>query len=265
MSKQRFKVTIHNWEKHQSKLKPGHTHFMLSKRFFDDEKIALLKQNECLLFINLLAIAADLMSNSCVIHCKLLPNLLRIDDKSLANCLERLQSLQLLTYEKSDPLLKEKKEKEKKGKEKNPKGAAIKKPEPPQADDSPQKVQAELIPSENNRLDASRLIGLYCECWKESYKTGSNPIIGRKEAGMMKTLLQNHGAQKCEKIIRSYLKMPDSWFFKKRHDIPTMISNLNSISLYMEKGRVITQKEINDMDKNMATQNLIRDIQENGI
>lgn len=104
MAKNKYKVTIKNWSKHQQKLKAGHSHFMFSKRFFDDESIADLKQNECLLYVNLLCIAADLMANSFVIHSKLMPNLLRIDDKSLENCLKKLMENQLVTYEKNDVL-----------------------------------------------------------------------------------------------------------------------------------------------------------------
>ena len=95
---------------------------MLSKRFFDDEKVSLLKQNECLLYINLLVIAADLMSDSFAIHTKLLPNLLRIGDKSLHNCLDRLQSFQLLTYEKMASNIREYKIKEDNIKEYNNSG-----------------------------------------------------------------------------------------------------------------------------------------------
>lgn len=116
-----FTISIKNWTEHQAKLKAGHTHILLSKRFFDDPKIAKLRQNECLLYINCLLIAGDMMSNCFPIHALLMPNMLRIDDQTMSNCLKTLQSFQLLTVEKIESFntLREKKVKESKRKESN--------------------------------------------------------------------------------------------------------------------------------------------------
>lgn len=98
---------------------------MLHKRFFDDPKVTQLRQNEVILFIYCLSIAADLTSNTLQIHVGLIPNVLRMGNESLQNALDSLQSLQLLTYEKIEPFINriERKGIERKGIEDNNAGA----------------------------------------------------------------------------------------------------------------------------------------------
>lgn len=96
---QTYRVTIHNWKKHNSLKKRGHRYFMLEHRFFDDDKVSQLKPIETLLFIKLLAIAGDLLSGQFVVTAGLLPRQWRVNDKSLLNHLNSLQQNQILTYE----------------------------------------------------------------------------------------------------------------------------------------------------------------------
>lgn len=134
LAKQIFKITILNWEKHNKSLKKGYTHFMVSKRIFNDEKIANLKPIEFQLYMYLLAIAADMVSNQVAITVQLVPKYMRISQQMLRNCLSSLEENQLVTTEKNEPLyniieynIKEKNIKESKIKEK--KGPATKLPE----------------------------------------------------------------------------------------------------------------------------------------
>lgn len=244
MSRAKYKVTIFSWKDNQPGLKKGHAHFMLSKTFFQDNKIADLNQNECLFYVNLLCIAGQMMQDSFEIHSKLMPNLLRISDKSMANCLEKLRSNQLLSYEKVAPNRIEKKVIEENGIETK---AQPKKKLAKSAD-------AESLPDAKN---ASHLIAHYCDRWKIAYRVESNPVIQPKDAKTMKGLLENIGYEKSLVIITNYLRMGDNWFVTKRHDIPTMMANLNSITQFGETGKIVTRSEINQLDKNISSQNLI--------
>lgn len=139
----RFNVKITNWDKHQEKLKRNHSHFMVSKRIFNDEKIAQLKPIEFQLYLYCLSICADMMSNQFTISAKLVPKYMRISDKSMRNCLDRLQSFQLLTYDKDAPNRRENNTKENNTKE--DKGITKKKEPPAEQVPPPQKELPEMI------------------------------------------------------------------------------------------------------------------------
>ncbi|MGZ3770088.1 MAG: hypothetical protein ACXVCP_00250 [Bdellovibrio sp.] len=97
-TKDQYKVVIEKWFEHNPKSKKGYTHFMLSKRIFNDEKIANLKPIEFQLYLYCLSICADMSSNQFTISAQMVPKYLRISAKSLHNCLSRLQSFQLLSF-----------------------------------------------------------------------------------------------------------------------------------------------------------------------
>lgn len=80
----------------------------------------------------------------------------------------------------------------------------------------------------------------------------------------MRTLLKTVGHEKGIELIRAYLRMPDQWFLKKRHDLPTLMQNLNAVSQFLESGRLVTGKEIQHAEKSAAMRNLIDDAKEGG-
>ena len=232
MSNSRYKVTIINWQKHQKKLKSGHTHFMLSKRFFDDEKVSLLKQNECLLYINLLVIAADLMSDSFAIHTKLLPNLLRIGDKSLHNCLARLQSFQLLTYEKMASNIIEDKRIEDKVIEK--------------------KLPTRQKNDEKEKLENKKIKDAYFNAYRLRYgvEPVSNAIFNSQVSGLRKKL----GVEDSVGVVEFYLKHNDSFYLKNTHSFGLCLSNAETLRTQMLRGKPITSTMVKSFEKEIEKQ-----------
>ena len=101
-----FKIELINWDKYNSKSKHTFPYFMVSKTIFNDHKVAQMTPSEFQLMIFLFAVRSDSAANEFLINSKQVPNQLRMGDESLANGLHRLQSLQILTYEKI-PLNKE--------------------------------------------------------------------------------------------------------------------------------------------------------------
>jgi hypothetical protein len=83
------------------------------------------------------------------------------------------------------------------------------------------------------------LIANYCDAWRERY--GSNPPITGKVSG----------------IVTAYLSMPDQWFVTKRHDIPTMIVNLNTIAHFIETGTIITQSDLKKLGKALDAKKIV--------
>lgn len=95
-----FNITILKWQQHNPKHKKGFDSFMLKNNFLTDHKVAELTTNEVLLFIHILCVASERSTQQVHITSKTLPKQLRMGDKSLTNCLESLESLQLVSVEK---------------------------------------------------------------------------------------------------------------------------------------------------------------------
>jgi len=111
-----YYITITNWEKHNGKNKRGHTHFLLSKRFFDDPKIINLPSGGKLLFIGLIGACSDLGSRSIEASYEVLLRFAGGSGQVVDRLMRQLQELQLVTYEKKSVFINRI---EKKGKEKN--------------------------------------------------------------------------------------------------------------------------------------------------
>jgi hypothetical protein len=101
------------------------------------------------------------------------------------------------------------------------------------------------------------LIKLYCDLWMKTYKTSKSPPITGKETGIFSKLHKDVGFERAKSLIQAYLRMPDQWFVTKRHDAVTLTANLNAISLFADNGKMISNKEIRELDKKVATQNLL--------
>jgi hypothetical protein len=232
MAKNKYKVTIENWSKHQQKLKAGHSHFMFSKRFFDDESIADLKQNECLLYVNLLCIAADLMTNSFVIHSKLMPNLLRIGDKSLHNCLARLQSFQLLTYEKMASNIKEYNIKEDNIIEK--------------------KLPTRQKNDEKEKLENKKIKDAYFNAYRLRY--GVEPVSNAIFNSQVSSLRKKLGVDDSIGVVEFYLKHNDSFYLKNTHSFGLCLSNAETLRTQMLRGKPITSTMVKSFEKEIEKQ-----------
>lgn len=99
------------------------------------------------------------------------------------------------------------------------------------------------------------VIARYCELWKQRYN--SSPPVGGKVAGQIKTLVKDFGVYKATQFIEAYLDMPDSWFVTKRHDIATLMQNLNAVAQFIETGRLFTKKEIQNLDSQNTLRNTL--------
>lgn len=81
-------------------------------------------------------------------------------------------------------------------------------------------------------------------------------------AKLIKTLVKQIGLDRSKDIVSAYFKMPDTWFVTKRHDIPTLMGNLNAITQYLETGKMITRKDLKNMESKLGTQSLLQMVDE---
>jgi hypothetical protein len=112
---------------------------------------------------------------------------------------------------------------------------------------------------------ANEVIGLYCDEWRERYRMETSPPIKPADAKRFKELVQTVGLERAKALVRAYLAMPDAWYVTKRHDIWTLMSNLNAVSQFADSGRMITRAEVNELDSNVTNMQTMRALREGKI
>lgn len=83
------------------------------------------------------------------------------------------------------------------------------------------------------------IIPTYCESYKERY--GHNPVIGKKQSGILTRFAKNH-PYRWEELVRGYLRMPDSWAVQRSHPVEFLDLKVNEIIRFLETGKIVTKK-----------------------
>lgn len=102
------------------------------------------------------------------------------------------------------------------------------------------------------------LIALYCDLWKSRYNSTRSPDIRGKEVGQIKKLGEDLGFARASKLIEAYLQMPDAWFITRTHDVATLVTNLNKVSLFADSGKMVSQREARQIDDGNALVSQLR-------
>lgn len=114
----------------------------------------------------------------------------------------------------------------------------------------------EKSPSAN----AGAFIATYCRVWKERYQ--ARPEITGKEQGIAKRLSGSIGTERASELVESFLRMNDSWFLQKRHDLATFEQNLNAVVQFHETGNTVSRTQIQQADKLSHAQDQLKRIAE---
>lgn len=243
-----YKITILGWEDYNGTLKKGHKCILLSTNFLDNAKVRSQTLSGRLLFLSCLLLAGESKRSQIEVTHESLCFQSGVKSGSLQSQLDRLQSFQLITYDKIPFSQDKREEKGKKNDVKGKEGSGIS-----DAIQNPPAQQRK--PKASAPEGANIVIGKYCELWKAKYQSQA-PIRG-KDAGLIKTLVSDFGVYKATEFIEAYLEMPDSWFVTKRHDITTLMNNLNAVAQFIETGRMFTKKEINNLDSSNSLRNTL--------
>lgn len=83
-------------------------------------------------------------------------------------------------------------------------------------------------------VKANLPIATYCESFKARY--GTNPVITKKDAGIMTSLAKSIPQDKLSDLIQAYVQMDDRWFLTRLHDIPTLCANLSKVAVALVNG-----------------------------
>jgi len=235
-----YRITVSSWDKHNGKMKRGYKSTLIRNNFTSNAHLRTVPVTVRWLFLGIVLTCGDHTRDTVEMSESQLRDLLE-SSWSVERALESLKELQLLTFEKIAPFginRIEKNRKEKKGN--SVKGKAVATSSPPAPSDP----------------GARGLIAGYCVRWKARY--GTNPPIGPKTAGQLNRMAKDYGQSRAEELIQAYLEMPDPWFVTKRHDVSTLLANLNAVAQFRDTGRMVTRAHLEELkervDENLGPQ-----------
>jgi hypothetical protein len=237
-----YKIEINNWEKHNGKIKKGHTHFLVSKRLFNDQKVSKLTPIEFQLFIYLLTISADSVSNEFEISVQSVPRYFRIGAKMLSKCLTSLQSNQILSYEKIDPF--------------------INRIEENRIEEN--RIEKKLLADE--KTSASELNKKIWEGYKTAYlsRWKKEPIRNAKVNKNISELGKRLGEDAVQ-VVNFYVFHNDGFYIKKAHDIGLCLKDAESLHTQWFNGKQITSTSIRNFEKSQTMNETLERIERDGI
>lgn len=244
-----YKITVTNWTKHNPKHKRNFKKTLLDNRFCEDAKIRSLPMTSRWLFLNLLGVCSDMCGDTVEVSSNTLRTMLECN-LNIDGVLDQLQSLQLVKYTKNTFLL-ERKGRERKGSEGNSvKGITEKKPEEKVEIVSSKQQLDFQSPGEIEKapgMKANEAIVHYCTLWKKRY--GSNPTMTKQQIGQLMRMVKELHLPKVLKLLEAYLKMNDTWYIKKRHDLVVFAQNISAIGHFMDTGKTISNTTLNQLDR----------------
>lgn len=103
-------------------------------------------------------------------------------------------------------------------------------------------------------------IARYCELFK--LRWGVNPMIQKKDAGIVGRLSRVMGQERFETLLEAYFSMPDAWIVKAKHPLGVFETKLNEISVFAETGNFTTSREVRNADDMAANMQLLKKIEE---
>lgn len=92
-----YYLEVNGWTKNNGSLKKGHTHFMVSKTIFNDNKITRLNALEFRLYLFLCTLCADFSSSCIAIDARSLPSYFAIRTRMMHVSITSLEENQLVT------------------------------------------------------------------------------------------------------------------------------------------------------------------------
>ena len=120
-------------------------------------------------------------------------------------------------------------------------------------------LDLEIVESEKPKK-GSEAVALYCREYKERYK--NYPLVKGKAAGQLNTLFKDLGFEKFEILVKAYIKMLDHNFVKNHHDVTGLVLNINKIWNFAQTGKMFTNTQLNQLDKDLTHANLLKTIRE---
>lgn len=103
---------------------------------------------------------------------------------------------------------------------------------------------------------AKLIIATYVDAYRKQYDGADPPIEGRN-AGAARHLagMKRFSDEHLAAIVEEYVGMEDAWFLTKAHDLPTLLANLNKVTLKLQTGASLTSHEVRSRERKQTTLN----------
>lgn len=263
MKKDIYKITIKNWEKYNGQLKPTHKKIMLATNFLNDAKIRSCTPVTRLLYLSCLLLAGESAQSQIEVSHESLVFQSGVKSQSLQSQLNQLQSLQLLTWEKNETLIKSERKDtnvSKKGKER--KGKEVTQGSGSDLQESSKTVSKNAL-QENTKAENRKVFDAYFNAYRLRYgvEVSKNAEINSQIARFR----SKFGTEEAIRIVEFYLKHNDSWYLKHTHSFVWCLKQADTLRTQMHRNQPITSTMIRSFEKSNSTQETLDRIRKEGI
>lgn len=218
-------ITIVNYDKYKGRKDvENNSWFRLSNRFLEDADFFDFSAEEKLVWIYLLSVASQKNTAKLRVNHRHAEQVCGLPSPSINSAIKKLSEIGVLKIEQARTL---------RGRYVDD-TATCATDRQTDITNKTDTATAPPSPSENP-------VGYYCEKYKVRY--GHNPVIGKKQAGIISRFAKNHPAR-WRDLISGYLEMPDSWAVARSHPVEILEQKINEIVRYLETGKVVTKKVI---------------------
>lgn len=242
-----FKINMPSFFKHNKKPKKGYTHFMVSKTIFSDHKYSQLSCSDAQFWLYLVSCCCDLATDSFQLASTSLPRCLKLRS-SCEESLMRLQSLQLLTYEKiATPYRRE---------EKRIESTNVERIEVQRGSEVVKKQE-----SDNNKNLNARIWSAYKDAYFLRYKT--EPVRNASVNSKISQLAKRLGAD-AEKIVVFYVNHNDPFYIRQLHQIGACLTNAEALYTQFKRGVAVLPRDVKNFEQNQNMNDLMNELKKGG-
>ena len=240
MNQSVFTITIPRFLEHNPKARKSFPYFMLSKSFFNDDKISRCTPGMIALYVYLMNVCADYASGTIKVCVNSVPGNLKVGVR-FAEVLVRLEELQLLTIEKNEAFVNriERNRKERKGRE---------------VSDGSEKENA----TEKNRT----VFEAYKQAYQLRYKV--EPIKNAKTNSAISQLVKRVGPEEAILLVQFFLTHNKQYYLQTMHDISACLKDAEGLRTQRLRGRTILDKDVRDFAQQASFNQLLDDVERGG-
>ena len=248
-----YEITVKNWEKYNPSKKKGYTKFLMSARFFDDDKIATSTSLERLLYVTILARCCDERAATTRTTRDQYLTMLGQRRYDIATALIHLEEKQLLIWQNRLPnrIEEKKKTKKRKNEHKLQTSFACLENESNQEQKEPEffKEKIRYKKSFDNSPEINREVWeAYYNARKKRYPK-EEPTRDSEINRKIKKLVGIVGKDVSIKLIEFYLSHPNAYYARESHPLGLLVAKYDSFNSEMQREVQITGSQVKELEK----------------
>lgn len=246
--KEIYKITIMNWADYNPIHKKGFKKLMIPNNFLYDARLRAVPVTVRWMYLGLLLICSDHARDTVECSERQLRDILE-SSKSIDRALESLQSLQLVTYEKT-LLIKGIELKEEKRIKKNTSEVEV-------LEKAPSKNALKKIDSEQNKSIKEAYINAF------RLRYGVEPATNNAAFNsQVSNLRKKIGVDKSVELVKFYLTHEDFFFVKNTHSFGICLSKAETLYTQMQRDERVTNTVAKSHEKKNQMKELFDQIDE---